>query len=82
MIKINVSNIDTVAKSHYTRVAVKSGKKGQAKTLIQILEDKIKRFKKEKRLFFIELKKDIELDFDNSLITGRPKVLNDFIIQE
>jgi hypothetical protein len=81
MIKIIVPNIDKFASFHYNRVAVKSGKAGKAETLIQILDDKIRRFKKEKRQFFIELKKDIELDFDNSLITGKPNILRNFIVK-
>lgn len=82
MIKIDTKNIapkniDAIVKEHYERVAEKSGKKGTAKTLVDIINTKISHSKSPlKKRFYKRLKKDIELDYDNSLITAKPPVLN------
>lgn len=79
MIKISIPNIDTIARVHYKNVVVKCGKKGKAKTLVQILEQKGAGRISRKKEFFRKLKNDIELDFHNSLITAKPNILSDFI---
>lgn len=85
MIQLNINNLPAVIESHFNNVVKKSGAKGRAKTIIQLIDkilDEKRRGRTSTRILFLrQLRVDIGTDYRNSLITASPRQLQEYALR-